>query len=165
MNHVQALRGTSFGTPRFRLGPLVWGAVAFAALMAIYFGVLTLVSGWSFTLGQFTQYGYYIVLLGVGFALQVGLFVRLRELVAGASGTKTVMAASGTTSAAAMVSCCTHYLVNLAPILGAAGLVTFVSQYQVQFFWVGLAFNGAGLAYIGRRLAAATKEHAKCDTH
>ncbi|HSQ82689.1 MAG TPA: hypothetical protein VLU54_16415 [Casimicrobiaceae bacterium] len=162
MNHDHALHGTSFGTTRFWLGPLVWGAVAFTALMAIYFGVLTLVSGWSFTLGQFTQYWYYIVPLGVGFALQVGLFVRLRELVAGAAGTKTVMATSGTTSAAAMVSCCTHYLVNLASILGAAGLVTFVSQYQVQFFWVGLAFNAAGLAYIGRRLAAAAKEHAKC---
>ena len=164
MNHDQALHGASLGTARFRFGPLAWGVVAFTALMAIYFGVLTLVSGWSFTLGQFTQYWYYIVPLGIGFALQVGLFVRLRELVAGASGTKTVMAASGTTSAAAMVSCCTHYLVNLAPILGAAGLVTFVSQYQVQFFWVGLAFNGAGLAYIGKRLVMAAKEHAKCAT-
>jgi Cu+-exporting ATPase len=63
-----------------------------------------------------------------------------------------------------MVSCCTHYLVNLVPILGAAGLVTFVSQYQVQFFWVGLAFNAAGLAYIGKRLVVAAKEHAKCAT-
>jgi Cu+-exporting ATPase len=151
-------------TTKGYIGPLVWGVVAFGGLMAMYFAVLTLVSGWSFTLGQFNQYWYYIVLLGVGFALQVGLFVRLRELVASASGTKTVMAASGTTSAAAMVSCCTHYLVNLAPILGAAGLVTFVSQYQIQFFWVGLAFNAAGLAYIGRRLAAAAKEHAKCAT-
>ena len=164
MNHDHAVHGTPSGTTGLRTGPLVWGAVAFTALMAIYFGVLTLVSGWAFTLGQFTQYWYYIVLLGVGFALQVGLFVRLRELVAGASGTKTVMAASGTTSAAAMVSCCTHYLVNLAPILGAAGLVAFVSQYQVQFFWVGLAFNAAGLAYIGKRLAAAAKEHAQCAT-
>lgn len=162
MNHEQALRDTSLGTTTLRLGPLVWGAVAFTTLMAIYFALLTLVSGWSFTLGQFNRYWYYILPLGVGFALQVGLFVRLRDLVAGASGAKTMMATSGTTSAAAMVSCCTHYLVNLAPILGAAGLVTFVSQYQVQFFWVGLAFNAAGLAYIGRRLAAAAKEHAKC---
>ncbi len=164
MNHDQALRVPSLETMRFHLGPLVWGAVAFTALMAIYFSLLTLVSGWSFTIGQFTQYWYYIVLLGIGFALQVGLFVRLRELVAGASGARTVMATSGTTSAAAMVSCCTHYLVNLAPILGAAGLVTFVSQYQVQFFWIGLAFNAAGLAYIGKRLFVAAKEHAKCAT-
>jgi Cu+-exporting ATPase len=131
-------------------------------MMALYFGVLTTVSGWSFTVAQVIQYWYYILPLSVSFAVQVGLFARLREQVTGASGTKTVMAASGATSAAAMVSCCTHYLVNLAPILGVVGLVTFVSQYQVQFFWVGLAFNAIGLAYIGKGLAAAAKEHAQC---
>lgn len=162
MNHEQTFHGTWFGAPRFHPGPLLWGAVAFVAMMALYFGALTMVSGWSFTVAQLIQYWYYILPLSVGFAVQVGLFARLRELVTGASGTKTVMAASGTTSAAAMVSCCAHYLINLAPILGAVGLVTFVSQYQVQFFWVGLAFNAVGLAYIGKRLAAAAKEHAKC---
>ena len=46
--------------------------------------------------------------------------------------------------------------------IGAAGLVTFASQYQVQFFWVGLAFNAAGIAYIFSKVIQATKEHAKC---
>ena len=72
------------------------------------------------------------------------------------------MAASGTTSTAAMISCCAHYLVNVAPVLGAAGLVTIATQYQVEFFWVGLAFNAAGIAYIGNKLWNATKEHAQC---
>lgn len=146
------------------MGPLGWAIIAFVALMVLYFGVLTLVSGWAFTLRQFSQYWYYILALGAGFAAQVGLYVRLRQVVAGAGGTKSVMAASGTTSAAAMVSCCAHYLVNVAPILGAAGLVTFATQYQVQFFWVGLAFNAAGLVYIGRKLSNALKEHAQCAT-
>ena len=70
------------------------------------------------------------------------------------------MAASGTTSSAAMISCCAHYLVNIAPVLGATGLVTFATQYQVEFFWVGLAFNAAGVAYIGSKLWMASKEHA-----
>ena len=39
-----------------------------------------------------------------------------------------VMVATGTTSGAAMVSCCTHYLVNLLPVLGATGLVSFVGR-------------------------------------
>lgn len=147
---------------RLRIGPSGWATVAFIALMGIYLGVLTLVSGWSFTASQFVQYWYYILPLAAGFALQVGLFARLRRLVDGGSGTKSVMAASGTTSTAAMISCCTHYLANLAPILGAAGLVTFVSQYQIEFFWVGMAFNAGGLAYIAMRLAAARKEHARC---
>ncbi|HEU0202489.1 MAG TPA: hypothetical protein VFR86_18920 [Burkholderiaceae bacterium] len=61
-----------------------------------------------------------------------------------------------------MVSCCTHYLANLLPIVGAAGLVTLATQYQVELFWVGLAFNAAGIAYIGTKVAAARKDHAHC---
>ena len=65
-----------------------------------------------------------------------------------------VMAATGTTSGAAMVSCCTHYLVNVLPVLGATRLVSLVGQYQVELFWFGIASNLAGIAYIGRRVAS-----------
>lgn len=77
---------------------------------------------------------------------------------------KTLVAASGTTSTAAMISCCAHYLVNVAPVVGATGLVAFAAQYQVEFFWVGLLFSGAGIAYIGNKLLNATREYAKCAT-
>lgn len=164
MNHDHRLQDVKTGAARLRLGPLGWAALAFAALMVLYVGVLTLVSGWAFTVSEVSRYWYYVLALGAGFATQVGLYVRLREVVANAGGSRSVMAASGTTSAAAMVSCCAHYLVNVAPILGAAGLVTFATQYQVQFFWVGLAFNAAGLVYIGRKLFNAIKEHARCAT-
>lgn len=73
-----------------------------------------------------------------------------------------VMAASGTTSTAAMISCCTHYLANIAQVLGATGLVTLAAQYQVEFLWLGLLFNAAGLTYIGGKLIKAVKEHTKC---
>ena len=138
------------------------GAIAFVALLAVYFGVLTLVSGWAFTVGQFAQFWYYVVPLGAGFGLQVALYSRLRELIRHAGGLGTVMAASGTTSTAAMISCCAHYLVNIAPVLGAAGLVTLAAQYQVEFFWLGLLFNAAGIVYIGNKLVNAAREHAKC---
>lgn len=61
-----------------------------------------------------------------------------------------------------MVSCCTHYLANIAPVIGAAGLVTFATQYQVERFWVGLAFNAAGIVYITSKVVRATKEHVQC---
>ena len=138
------------------------GAIAFVALLAVYFGVLTLVSGWAFTLGQFAQFWYYVLPLGAGFGLQVAFYSRLRELIRHAGGSGTMMAASGTTSTAAMISCCAHYLVNIAPVLGAAGLVTLAAQYQVEFFWLGLLFNAAGIAYIGNKLIDAAREHAKC---
>ena len=142
--------------------PLQIGSLAFGILLAVYFGVLTLVSGWTFTLSQFSEFWYYIVPLAAGFGLQVALYTRLRQLVLQSRESRTMMAASGTTSTAAMISCCAHYLVNIAPVLGATGLVTFATQYQVEFFWVGLAFNAAGIAFIGNRLFNAAKEHALC---
>jgi P-type Cu+ transporter len=72
------------------------------------------------------------------------------------------VAASGTTSTAAMISCCAHYLANVAPALGATGLVAFAAQFQVELFWLGLAFNAAGIAYVGTKLASASRAHAHC---
>jgi Cu+-exporting ATPase len=142
--------------------PAGFGILAFGLLLGAYFATLTLVSGWNFTVSQFSEFWYYIVPLGAGFGLQVALYMRLRHLLHHSTDTRAVMAASGTTSTVAMISCCAHYLINIAPVLGATGLVTFATQYQVEFFWVGLAFNAAGIAYIGNKLWNATKDHAQC---
>ena len=142
--------------------PLAAAVAAALALLGLYFGALTLVSGWDFTLEQFQTYWYFVTALAAGFGVQVGLFLYLRALVHGARNQGVVLATSGTTSTAAMISCCTHYLANIAPIIGAAGLVTFATQYQVELFWVGLAFNAAGIVYIASKVVRATTQHAKC---
>jgi Cu+-exporting ATPase len=142
--------------------PAGFGALAFGAMLAVYFGALTAVSGWKFTAEQFADFWYYILPLAAGFGLQVALYIRLRRLLHGPSAGRGMLAASGTTSTAAMVSCCAHYLMNVAPVLGATGLVTFAAQYQVEFFWVGIAFSAAGIAFIGNRLWKATKDHEQC---
>jgi len=138
------------------------GAGAFGMLLALYFGLLALISGWSFTLSQFGEFWYYIVPLAAGFGVQVAQFLKLREVVSRAKEAGAVIAASGTTSMAAMISCCAHYLANVAPLLGATGLVAFAAQFQVELFWVGLAFNAAGIGYVGTKLWKATKAHAHC---
>lgn len=137
-----------------------YGALAFGALLALYFAALTAVSGWGFTVSQFSEFWYYIVPLAAGFGIQVALFARLRQLVARAKRTGTVVAASGTTSTAAMISCCAHYLTTVAPVLGASGLVALAAQFQVQLFWAGLLLNAAGIVFIATRLAKA-REHAQ----
>jgi Cu+-exporting ATPase len=136
-----------------------FGALASALLLAVYFGALTLISGWSFAADEFSRFWFYVLPLAAGFGIQVALFVRLREIVHAARASGTVLAASGTTSTAAMVSCCAHYLVNVAPVLGASGLVAFAAQFQVELFWVGLAFNAAGIAYVANRLVKASAAH------
>jgi Cu+-exporting ATPase len=142
--------------------PLAAAIAAALALLGLYFGVLTLISGWDFTLEEFLRFRYFIIALAAGFGIQVGLFVYLKALVQRARSQGVVLATSGTASTAAMVSCCMHYLANIAPIIGAAGLVTFATQYQVEFFWVGLAFNAGGIIYITSKVVQASKERAIC---
>ena len=48
---------------------LSWGAAAFVLMMAVYFGVVGLVSGWDFTLEQFAKFWQYIIALALGFGV------------------------------------------------------------------------------------------------
>lgn len=126
------------------------GGVGTISLLFLYFLVVSLVSGFAFAKEQFLNYWYFLSFLSIGFGIQVSLYLFLKSKVK--SFSKGVLATTGTTSAGAMISCCTHYLVNILPLLGAAGVVSFVSQYQIELFWVGIFFNLMGILYILRRI-------------
>lgn len=131
---------------------ILYGILASIALIGVYFAVLTLVSGWEFAQSQFASFWYFIVSLAAGFGIQIGLYTYLRSIVKEKHSEGKILGVTGITSTAAMISCCTHYLANLLPILGVAGVVTFITQYQVQLFWVGLLFNLAGIAYMANKI-------------
>ncbi len=131
---------------------ILYGVLASGLLLGVYFAVLTLVSGWSFAQDQFSDFWYFIVSLALGFGIQIGLYTYLRTLIKGMHHGGKVLGVTGTTSTATMVSCCAHYLVNLLPILGTVGIVTFIAQYQIELFWVGLLFNLGGIFYIANRV-------------
>jgi Cu+-exporting ATPase len=105
---------------------ILYGILASVILLGVYFTVLTLVSGWGFAQSQFATYWYFIISLAVGFGIQIMLYQYIKALVHSGRGMGRVVGVSGTTSTAAMISCCAHYLANLIPILGVTGLVTFV---------------------------------------
>ncbi|OGM15697.1 hypothetical protein A2V56_05660 [Candidatus Woesebacteria bacterium RBG_19FT_COMBO_42_9] len=126
------------------------GFLASLGLLAIYFSLVSLISGIDFAQEQFTRYWYFILALSMGFGVQVALFTRLKQVVKGAHGG--VVAVSGTTSTFAMVSCCSHYLVNILPLLGTVGILTVISQYQIELFWVGLIANFLGILYLTNKL-------------
>lgn len=127
------------------------GFAAADALLVLFIVLVTGISGWVTTKSQFEQYWYYLVPLAIGFGIQVGMYVYLREAVERMMSKK-VMAITGSTSTVAMISCCAHYLVNILPIVGATGVATFIGQYQVRLFWVGIAFNLFGIAFIARKV-------------
>ncbi len=132
--------------------PILYGTLASIISLGIYFTILSLVSGWSFAQNQFFSFWYFIVSLSVGFGIQVGLYIYLRNLIHGVTGSGKILGVTGTTSTVAMISCCTHYLANLLPILGLAGAATFVTLYQVELFLVGLLFNLGGIVYMANRI-------------
>ena len=138
---------------------IIYGMLASVILLGVYFAVLTLVSGWSFAQSQFVDFWYFIISLAVGFGIQISLYQYIKSLVNSGQGMGKVVGVSGTTSTVAMISCCAHYLVNLVPVLGVTGLVTFVAQYQVELFWVGLASNIFGIGYMANRIIKLKKNH------
>ncbi len=136
------------------------GFLGTALLLIFYFSIVSFISGWDFVQSQFFKYWYFIVSLAIGFGIQVGLYSYLKSAIRQNVSAK-VVATSGATSTAAMISCCSHYLTNILPIVGIAGVATFVSQYQVRIFWVGLAFNLAGLIIMADRIIKFSKISAK----
>lgn len=142
--------------------PVLRGLLGAGLLLVVYFAVVGLISGMDFALEQFSRYWYFILPLAAGFGIQLGLYTHLKDLVGQHGASSGVVAVAGTTSTAAMVSCCAHYLVNILPILGVTGLLVVVAEYQVELFWLGLAFNAAGVIYILSRVISASREHKKC---
>lgn len=131
---------------------ITYGLSGTMALIGVYFGIISLLSGWNFASDQFFQFWYFIVSLAIGFGIQFGLYVYLKSIVRESDKSGKVIAVSGATSTGAMISCCAHYLANILPILGVAGLASIISQYQIKLFWIGIAFNVAGIVYIARKV-------------
>jgi Cu+-exporting ATPase len=145
--------------------PISTGAVAAVLMLAVYFIVLTLVSGWEFARTQCVSYWYFVLALTAGFGVQIGLYSHLRRIARHADASGKVVTVAGATSTGAMISCCTHYLTNVLPVLGATGLVALVAQYQSELFWVGILFNVAGMFYVGRKVIEASRHMALMEGH
>lgn len=124
----------------------LYGLLTLFLLLGFYFSLISLISGWEFAQSQFREFWYFVIALSAGFGIQIGLYTYLKNSIHKVSGK--VVAVSGGTSTFAMISCCAHYLANILPILGVTGILTVISQYQTQLFWVGIVSNLLGIAYI-----------------
>ncbi|MBS3085980.1 hypothetical protein J4225_04840 [Candidatus Pacearchaeota archaeon] len=94
------------------------------------------------------RYYILIILLIGGFGLQIGLFTYYNSLNAISCSTSV---ASGGISAISMILCCSHYILNILPFLGAvigiSGL-SVLSKYTLQFLLIGVASNIIGIGVI-----------------
>ena len=94
------------------------------------------------------KYWILILLLIGGLGVQVGLFTYFRGLNAISCSTT---AASGGISSISMILCCSHYLLNILPFLGAVISISWLaalSKYTLHLLIIGIISNIAGISVI-----------------
>jgi len=130
--------------------PLVFGILGSLILLSLYFLIVTLANSFQHSVEEFIRIWYWILLLVVGFGVQVGLyaytkgFVKVRNIV-GATGS---VAATGGVSTASMVACCAHHAADVLPIIGLSAAAIFLNKYQVLFIVVGVLSNLIGMGWM-----------------
>jgi hypothetical protein len=134
------------GTFRPSYRAIVAALLAGSWLLVFYLTVITLAQDWSHATAQLAEDRWFIAVIALGFSIQAGLFIYLRQLQARmASGG--VVASTGT-STAAMLACCAHHLAEVLPIIGLSGAAIFLNAYKAQLLWLAIAMNVAGVVYL-----------------
>ena len=129
-----------------RLRPFVFAALATAALLTLYLGIIWLAQGWDHAITQLGDDRWFIGAVTLGFGAQVGLFVYVRRLrVHAAAGG---MAMSTGTSTAVMLACCAHHLSDILPVVGVSGAAIFLNDFKTPLLWLGILMNAGGVAYL-----------------
>lgn len=133
------------------------GLVGAATLLSVYLGIISLAQGIEHAFAQLASDAIFVGLIAAGFGTQVALFVELRTLDRRHRASAAVTAAGTGTSAAAMLACCAHHLVELLPIVGLSAAAVFLTAYKTPLFLVGIGMNGVGIVVVARQLRRARR--------
>ena len=123
-----------------------WGFIGGLSLLLLYFAILSIANSFEHAAQQFALMWYWVILLAVGFGVQVGIysFIRqsMKQKIAGAT---TEIAASGGVSTGSMIACCAHHLSDVLPIIGLSAAAVFLNKFQTLFIVVGVLSNLIGI--------------------
>lgn len=133
------------------------GLLGSAALLTVYLGIITLAQGAAHAFEQLAIDAPFVGLIAVGFGAQIGLFVELRAVDRLHRASAAVTAAGTGTSAAAMLACCAHHVVDLLPIVGLSAAAVFLNAYKTPLFLLGIGMNLIGIVVIARQLRRARR--------
>lgn len=139
------------------------GLIGSAALLAVYLGIITLAQGMTHAFEQLSIDAPFVGLIAAGFGAQIGLFVELRRVDQIHRASAAVTAAGTGTSAAAMLACCAHHVVDLLPLVGLSAAAVFLDAYKTPLFLVGIGMNAIGIVVIARQLRRARRACAIVD--
>ena len=125
---------------------LIYGISAILIVLSINFLILYSLDFPLMAKNIIQKYWILILLLIGGFGAQVGLFIYFRGLNAISCSTTV---ASGGISSISMILCCSHYLLNFLPFLGAIISISWLaslSKYTLHLLILGIVSNIAGIS-------------------
>lgn len=126
--------------------PSLYGIFAGAGILAFFLLILTMFQSYGFALYEFKRLWFWLVPLSIGFGTQIGLYSSIKHsAIANAQ-----IAGTGGVSGGSMLACCSHYLLNIIPIIGISGLTSFLMAYQKWFFGIGIASSAFGISLMIR---------------
>lgn len=136
---------------------LAAGLAASAFLAFVYFGTVSLVESSQHAIEFFWQDRWIVIPIILGFGVQVALYVVLKFRwylpVENTGSSASMMGASGTTSAIAMLACCAHHMTDALPVLGLTAASAFLAKYRFVFMEISLGITLLGIGYILLTLA------------
>ena len=145
--------------PGLPVGPrsILAGFLGAAVLLGVYLGIISFAQGAEHALQQLATDAVFVGLIATGFGIQIALFTELRTVDRRHRASAAVTAAGTGTSAAAMLACCAHHLVDLLPIVGLSAAAVFLNAYRTPLFLVGIGMNLVGIVVIARQLRQARR--------
>lgn len=117
------------------------GILSGLGLLVFYLSVVSLFQGINFAFLNLRSLWYLIFPLAIGFGTQIGLYASIKH-TAMTTGT---IASTGTISGGSMLACCSHFLLNVIPLVGFSGIALFVTKYQSYFLGFGILSNFIGI--------------------
>lgn len=123
------------------------GIAGSVTLIALFLIVVVFANGnLAFAISEIRRLWYWVMILSLGFGLQLGLFIHIRHtLQQRLTGATAEVAASGAVSTGSMIACCSHGIANLLPIFGISAAATFLARYQLPFILFGIFSNLIGV--------------------
>ncbi|MEM7827113.1 MAG: hypothetical protein QXD72_00155, partial [Candidatus Aenigmatarchaeota archaeon] len=121
---------------------IIYGILSSLSLIFLYLIIVSLFQGLNYAIGRFVEFWYLMTPLVIGFGVQVGLFIYIRNFMKMSTGTT---GACGGISMTSMVACCVHHVTDVIPILGVSAVGVFLLQYQPVLLAVGIVSNIVGI--------------------
>jgi len=128
---------------------LLFGISASLLLTFGYVALLTWLNSFAHAMQRFSELGFWMPTIILGFGLQIFLFVYMREAAKqkalSASGS---VAISGGTSVGSMALCCLHHVSDIVPILGVSAATIFLTRFEGFFLTLALVSNALGIIFM-----------------